>query len=134
MTTPHQYSESYNKAASLLKTQAILLVVFGSLGIFFGLLFTLLFFVASAATYSQSESIEFFIYGILTPIFMIIPHIYFLISGITLLRKPSPQVAKVLSIINIVLGVMWNIVILIFAVLYIAQSAAYEKEYKKASQ
>lgn len=131
MTT---YSEAYNKAASLLKTQAILLIVFGALGVLFGLLFTALFILAAVGTYSQPESIEFLIYAVMTPVFMVLPHIYFIVSGIVLLRNPSPKVAKVMSIINIVLGAMSNLVILIFAVLYIAQSAAYENEYKKASQ
>ncbi len=131
MTT---FSEDYTKAAMLLKTQSILLIVFGAIGVLFGILLSLLFLFASASTYDQAESIMLFIYGILTPLFMIIPHIYFIVAGVILLRNPAPKLAKVLSIINIVLGAMWNLVILIFAVLYIAQSASYEKEYKKASQ
>ena len=131
MTTAIENSTSYQKAASLLKVQAILAIVFGSIGIVFGILLTFLFFIASGlGEVTESESIEFFVYGALMPFLYIIPHIYLVISGSFLLRSPSPKLAKVLTVVNIVFGALWNLILLVFAVLYIAQSSDYERGYK----
>ncbi|MES2631218.1 MAG: hypothetical protein V4611_04655 [Patescibacteria group bacterium] len=132
MTTQLAESTPYTKAASLLKTEAILAIVFGSIGIIvsFALVALYILVTESGISLTQEESIEMFFYGIITPIFLFVSHIYLIISGTVLLQNPTPKLAKVLSIINIVIGALWNLVLLIFAILYIAQSAEYEKGYK----
>ncbi len=132
MTTEPSHSAQYLKATSLLKTQAILAIVFGGLGVMFAIGLVALYILTSESgvEFNQEETIQFFFYLIITPIFLFISHIYLIISGATLLRSPTPKVAKALSIANIVVGALWNLIILIFAVLFVAQSNEYEKGYK----
>ncbi|MFZ1301392.1 MAG: hypothetical protein WAQ27_02320 [Candidatus Microsaccharimonas sp.] len=130
MTTTTHETEQYKKAAGLLKTQAIIAIVFGGLGVLIGFILTVIFIAASGFSETEYQAVELIIYAVLTPLFIIVPYIYLLISGILLLRNPTPKLAKVLSIINIVFGALWNLVVLIFAVLYVAQSADYERGYK----
>ena len=136
MTTTAEHTPQYQKAASLLKTQGILATVFGSIGIVFGIFLTAIFLLAASigTDVTESERVEFIAYGVLMPFLFIIPHIYLVVSGAILLRGPSPKLAKGLSIANIVFGALWNLIILITAVLYVAQSSEYEHGYKEAKK
>lgn len=134
MTTTKEISTRYEKSVSLLKTQAILTIVFGSLGVLaaFGLVGLYIAANQYGVYMTEEERIEMFAYMIVMPVFLFITHVYFIISGSFLLKSPTPKVAKTLSIVNVVLGAMWNWVILIFAVLYVAVSRDYENGYKQA--
>jgi hypothetical protein len=123
----------YDSAVSALKIQAILAIVFGGLGILLAFALVGLYILVGSLSMTElqpEEAIELAVYGIVTPIALFITHIYLVISGIVLLKKPDPKIVKALSITNIVVGAMFNLIVLIFAVLFIAKSGDYEKGYK----
>lgn len=119
----------YESAANLIRVHGIISIIFGAIGVSIGL-FLLLLFGFAITEYNDYQVISSFITGVLVFIFAILPHIYLLVSGIHLLRNPRPSVAKTLIIINLVVGVFWNLVILIFAILNLTQFHDYERGYK----
>ena len=120
----------YLQAVSIIKIQSILTIIFGGIGVLFGLLVLGLFGFAMSAAYSDADALGFFILFICTLLFWLLPHIYFIISGVTLYRLPHPRIVKILTIVNLVIGVFWNIVLLVFAIITLVQSADYESGYK----
>lgn len=126
MSEHEQDSRHYRSAASLIRVHGILAIVFGAIGIAFSLLLTLLFTFGITDPNSSYQVISAFITALLVVIFVVLPHVYLLISGIHLLREPRPVVAKTLIIINLIVGVFYNLVILIFAIINLTQIADYE--------
>ena len=126
--TPAEF-QRYEKSLSSLKTQAILAIVFGALGILFSFLILGSYILLSGLDPKEVDidKVDLFLYGIVTPIFLFATHVYYVVAGVFLLREPTPKVAKVLSIINIVVGAGWNLIILIFAALFLARSVDYER-------
>ncbi|MFZ3009600.1 MAG: hypothetical protein WA030_01095 [Candidatus Microsaccharimonas sp.] len=121
----------FDRAANLLRTNGILSIVFGSMGAFFGLLFMALCTIAMMASETSEDAAYMFLMGVGTLVLFILPHIYLIISGATLLRHPAPNVARTLVIITLVIGVFWNLVTLIFSILNLTQLRDYEVGYNK---
>ena len=117
----------YEQAASLMRTHGILSIVFGAIGTFFGLIVIVLFSIALSGSYDQADAIGFILLFLLTLIFWVLPHIYLLVAGVTLLRLPEPRIAKTLSIINIVISVFGNYILLVFAIISLVQASDYER-------
>ena len=120
----------YESAASLIRVHGIIAIIFGSLGSVI-CLFIMLLFGFAISEYNSYQVINSFISGFLVFIFGLLPHVYLLVSGIHLLKNPRPPVAKTLIIINLIVGVFYNLVILIFAIINLTQIADYESGYRK---
>lgn len=126
----------HDRAASLIKANGIVTIVFGSLGVLLGILYALVFayggYSADDYTYSEASNavggliVAFFIF-----LFVIIPHVFLIISGATLVRKPAPKIARGLTIANLVIGALWNIVILIMSIISLTQMNDYERHHHK---
>lgn len=114
----------YEQAASMVKVQGILSIIFGGLGSLAGLIFMIFVGVDLVDAYSY-EVIGLSLLLVGSIIFWLLPHVYFIVSGITLLNLPEPNVAKALTIINLVIGVFWNLILVIFAIIVLTQSADY---------
>ena len=123
-------THQYQQAVSMIKIQGILSIVFGGIGAFFGLIALALFAVAMSVAQLDADAVGFFILFVCTLLFWILPHVYFIVSGIALYRLPEPRVVKTLTIVNLVVGVFWNIVLLVFSIITLVQSADYELGYK----
>ena len=124
----------FNRAASTLKVHGILAIIFGGLGVFAALIMTLLISLGTLGDdsygYNPSDSVAgLFFIGLIIFIFWTLPHIYLIVSGTYLIRQPSPKLAKVLVIINLVIGVFWNLVLLIFAIINLTELSNYERGY-----
>ena len=84
MTEPAHHPQS--QAASMLKVQGIITLVFGGLGALLGLILMIIFGAALNQAYSDNDIVEFSIYFIMSMLFVFIPHVYFIVSGIILIR------------------------------------------------
>jgi hypothetical protein len=122
----HKETIEYSRAVSTIKTQGILSIVFGALGAFVGLIIMIIFAAAMSGAYTDDDMVGYFIMFVSTLFFWLVPHVYLIVSGVILLRLPSPTITKVLTIINLVIGAFWNIVLLVFAIITLTQSADYE--------
>lgn len=120
----------YEAAASMMRVQGILAIVFGGLGAMISL-FVMLLFTFAITEYNSYQVISSFIMGFLVLIFGVLPHAYLIFSGIQLIKNPKPSVAKTLTIINLIVGVLYNWITLIFAIITLTQLHDYEKGYKK---
>lgn len=125
----------YKRSTDMLKAHGILAIVFGALGVLTGLFITILMSIglladSSYSTYSYDSSIGLFLVNAIVFIFWTLPHIYLIIAGSYLVREPSPQLAKVLVITNLVVGVFWNLILVIFSIINLTQIADY-KRFKK---
>ena len=123
-STPH------TQAASMLKVQGIITLVFGGLGTFLGLLLMVLFGFALSQAYNDNDIVEFGVYFIMSVLFVLIPHVYFIVSGIVLIRQPEPKLARLITIINLVIGAVANYIVLAFAIISLVQVKEYEQGYK----
>lgn len=122
----------FERANSALKAHGIVSIVFGALGILFGIFMLILVSIGTVTdpTYDDnSSSLGLFFVSIFMLVFWLLPHAYLITSGIYLTRQPSPRLAKTLVIINLVVGVFYNLVILIFAIVNLTQSGDYERGY-----
>lgn len=124
--THHKEPIEYTRAVSTIKTQGILSIVFGGLGIVAGLIFMIIFAAAMSSSYSDEDMVGYFILFVSTLFFWLVPHVYLVVSGVILTRLPSATTAKVLTIINLVVGAFWNLVLLVFAIITLTQSADYQ--------
>ena len=131
--TPH-HKEQFEKANGLLRVHGILAIIFGGLGLLAGLLFLLVMGVSSLASARLEDSISAFAIGVFTFVLFILPHLYLVISGVTLLKTPPVRTARTLVIINLIVGALWNLVLLVFAIINLTQLDDYERGYpvKKA--
>jgi hypothetical protein len=120
--------EKQNHAASAIRVQGILAIVFGGLGILGSIILGFIF-LASLATFPERESVEISVYLVLGFVFFFLPHIYLLVSGLYLLKKPAPKIVFVLSIINLVVGFFWNVFLLVVAIISLVVHGDYERGY-----
>lgn len=120
----------YESAVSMVKTHGLLSIIFGGLGAFTGLIMMGLFALAIGTSYNEGDAIGFFLLFICTILFWMLPHIYLIIAGVTLQRLPEPRIVKILTIINLVIGIFWNLVLLVFAIISLTQLNEYEDGYR----
>ncbi len=118
------------QAASMLKVQGIISIVFGGLGVFIGLILMVIFALALGQAHTDNDVIEFLVWFVISVLFILMPHIYLIISGVILTRLPEPKLARLLTIINLIVGAMSNYVVLAFAIISLVQSREYEEGYK----
>ena len=123
----------YQRAASTLRIHGILSIIFGGLGVLGALLFTLLltFGASSGAEFGEYDDTGIGLLAMSIVILMLwtLPHIYLIIAGTHLIREPASKLAKTLIIINLIVGVFWNLVLLIFAIINLTQLSDYERGY-----
>jgi hypothetical protein len=122
----------FDRSASTMRVHGILSIIFGGLGVLAGLIFTIILAVSSLndSSYDSSNSaLGLFIVGLLIFVFWVLPHVYLIVAGSYLIRQPTPKLAKVLIIINLVIGVFWNLVLLIFAIINLTELGDYERGY-----
>lgn len=129
-----EITRAFESSASLMRVHGILSIIFGGIGAIVGIFFTALFAIAMAVTNNESDQIAYLVFAILALVVWLIPHIYLVIAGIVLVKQPEPGLAKVLTIINLVIGVFWNYVLLVFAIISLVQLGDYKHGYhhKKA--
>jgi uncharacterized membrane protein len=123
--TPREQSQ----AASMLKVQGIITLVFGGLGAVLGLILMIIFGIALSQAYTDQDVIETAIYCCMSALFIFMPHVYFVISGIVLTREPEPKTAKLITIINLIVGAVSNYIVLAFAIISLIQAKEYEAYY-----
>lgn len=122
----------YERAAGGLKVHGILAIVFGSLGVLGALIFTLLIALGTFADESYmayDSSLGLFLVSIMIFVFWTLPHIYLIAAGSYLVREPAPRLARVFVIINLVLGVFYNLILLVIAIVNLTQASDYERGY-----
>lgn len=119
----------FERASNMLRVQGIITIVFGALGVLFGSLMMIAFGLSALYDHTFNGPAQLFFMAIVTFVLFILPHIYLIISGITLSRQPQPNVARILTIINLAIGVFWNLIILIFAIISLTQSSDYERHF-----
>ena len=132
MTTSKKIA--HTQAVSMLKVQGIVTLVFGALGAFLGLILVILFGFALSQAYSDNDIIEYGVYFVMSVLFILIPHVYFIISGVVLIRQPEPKLARLMTIINLVVGAVANYIVLAFAIISLVQHKEYEEGYKKPKE
>lgn len=123
----------YHRSESTLKIHGILAIVFGGLGTLSAALFTLLLIASTYADESfdnVNSPVGLFIVSAMIFVFWTLPHIYLIVAGSYLVREPVPRLAKTLVIINLVIGVFWNLILLIFAIINLTQLTDYERGYQ----
>lgn len=122
----------YERAAGALKVHGIISIVFGAIGTLVALLFTLLITAETIADPSYDTyygPFGLFILSTMVFVFWTLPHLYLIAAGIYLTREPAPKVAKTLIIINLVVGVFWNLVLVVISIVNLTQIADYKRAY-----
>lgn len=117
------------QAASMLKVQGIIAMIFGALGALLGVALMFIFGVGLANAYSDSDIAEYSVLFLGSILFVIMPHVYLIISGVILARSPEPKLSRLLTIINLIVGAMSNYIILAFAIISLVQAKEYEAGY-----
>lgn len=129
-----QEMHAFGRAANAVKIQGILSIIFGGLGLLGGVLMGLFYYVAAAGGASTGLGIpELSILLVLGFIFFFLPHVFFIVAGVYLLRKPTPVLVRVLTIINLILGFFWNLPILVTAIISLVMSADYDRFHARNS-
>ncbi|HEY8886190.1 MAG TPA: hypothetical protein VIM31_01675 [Candidatus Microsaccharimonas sp.] len=122
----------FDRATSALKVHGILAIIFGGLGALLGLL---LIAVTSLGTLSDptydsyNSPLGLFFVSAMIVVFWVLPHAYLIASGMYLTREPSPKLARTLVIINLVIGVFYNLILLVIAIVNLTQITDYERGY-----
>jgi len=122
----------YGRAESSIRVHGIVSIIFGSLGVVAGIFFTLLMSLGTMVdeTYDAYNSpVGLLLVTALVFIFWTVPHLYLIASGIYLTRQPSPKLARTLIIINLIVGVFYNLILLVFAIINLTQIGDYERGY-----
>jgi hypothetical protein len=122
----------YSRATNTLKVHGIVSIVFGAIGTLAAILFTILVAAGTMADESYdsyNSPFGLFIVSVMIFVFFTLPHLYLIAAGIYLTREPAPKLAKTLVIINLVVGVFWNLVILVFSIVNLTQLTDYERTY-----
>jgi len=119
-----------NQAASMLKIQGIISAIFGGIGVLGGLVMMVIFALALGNAYTDNDIVGYAILFGGSILFVLIPHIYLIIAGVILMRQPEPKLARLLTIINLIVGAMSNYVVLAFAIISLTQVKEYEEGYK----
>ena len=126
MTTQPK-SDKYQTAAKFIKVTGILSIIFGILGTLFGLAYVLIY--PHLPPDPETAQIPVVFLAIVTTIFWIIPHAFLTVSGIQLVQYPAPSKVRAFAIATIVIGAVWNIVLLAFAIVNLTQLRDYTAEY-----
>jgi len=122
----------FERASSLINVHGILAIVFGGLGLLVALFFAVALGISAVTeVLTPEDTVGYTIMSLFGIVFMVIPHIYLVIAGIYLLKKPTPKAARVLIIINLVIGAFWNLILVIFAIINLTQISDYERGYIK---
>jgi len=123
----------YDRSTGTLKVHGIMSIIFGSLGILVALMFTTLMVIGSMAENSygsyDSSIAGLSIVGMVIFIFWTLPHIYLVVAGYYLMREPTPRLAKTLILVNLVIGIFWNLILLILSIINLTQFSDYERGY-----
>ncbi|MDB5162359.1 MAG: hypothetical protein JWM52_867 [Candidatus Saccharibacteria bacterium] len=122
----------YSRAASALKVHGILAIIFGGLAVLGSILFTLLITLGTFADESYdsyNSPLGLFLVSAMIFVLWTLPHIYLIAAGIYLMREPSPKLARTLVIINLVIGVFYNLILLVIAIVNLTQITDYERTY-----
>jgi len=122
----------FNRAQGMLKAHGIVAIVFGALGVL-GFLVGLLFVVQIAIFAQLADAVGAIALAAVAFVLFTVPHVYLIIAGAQLVRTPTPRLAKTLVIINLVIGVFWNYVLLILAIINLTQIGDYARHYKKST-
>lgn len=120
---------AHNQAMSMMKVQGIITTIFGALGTLMGLVLMVVFALALGQAYTENDVVGALMMFIVSVLFILIPHIYLIISGIMLIRQPEPKLARLLTIINLVVGAVSNYVVLAFAIISLVMAKEYEEGY-----
>lgn len=116
-------SPAYKSSLTNIKVTAILSIIFGAIGTLFGIIGIIYMMTSPSRDYDTPE-----VAGLMT-LLWIFPHIFLIVSGIRLLVKPRPSEVKGLTITTIVIGAIWNVILLAFAIITLTQLGAYQNEY-----
>jgi len=134
----HRHEESnfsqllYRRSAGVLKVHGVLAVIFGLIGMAVALLFLFAMTVGPLAYGADSYggASAKLLMGALIFLFLVVPHIYLVVSGVFLFREPPASTAKVLIILNLIAGIFFNFLLAAFAVANLIQSPDYERGHK----
>lgn len=137
MSELHLQQEQFTNAKRWLKVQGILSIIFGALGTLFAAPLAFFYSIGITAELatempgleSEIGPVVFIIVLIVGLILWLIPHLFLIVSGALLARGPKPGVAKGLTITNLIIGAMWNYLILAFAIVSLVQSGNYARGY-----
>lgn len=124
----------FHRAESMIRVNGILSIVFGAIGTFFAIIILAVLIAdpsASSGYGTDDYAVGAGVMAFFVFFFWLVPHLFFLLAGTLLLRSPTPGAARGLIITNLVIGVMWNLVILIFSIIALTQTGDYERGYKK---
>ncbi|MDN5275780.1 MAG: hypothetical protein JWN33_429 [Candidatus Saccharibacteria bacterium] len=125
---------AYNQSAGLVKVHGVISIVLGALGVLFGLLLCIASSILPSLGDNEFSTLGGVVLGFIIFIFVVIPHVYFIVSGIYLIRQPSPRLVKGFVIGNLILGLLYgNVIILVFAIINLIQASAYERGYDNPS-
>ena len=137
MTEQANYIQyKFERASSMMRVHGILAVVFGSLGILGAILFSIITFFSALTDQTIMPEDAVLVASIAAAfifVFILLPHVYLLISGMYLMKRPDPKTAKVLIIINLIVSALWNLVIFIFAIIDLTQINDYRAGYKEST-
>lgn len=98
----------------MLKVTAILSIVFGFIGIFFGI-----WLIQTGLSDPRFTSGSLF--GVIVFIVWVLPHVFWIISGFQLLQSPKKSLTQGLLVTTIVLGALWNVLLMAFAIVNLVQ-------------
>lgn len=135
MAESHEETK-YLSAQSFLKVQGVLSLIFGSIGVVVGSPLVLLYSLSlpewsTEYSYTGGDWIAVSFIIALGIIFWIIPHVFMIIAGSHLVRHPKPGLAKGLTVANLVIGALYNYILMAFAIVSLVQSSNYEAGYRK---
>lgn len=125
--TTESHSEKYQTAAKFIKVTGILSIIFGALGALFGIAYVLIY--PHIPPDPETADIPVVFLTIATTILWTIPHAFLTVSGIQLIKHPAPSKVRALAITTIVIGAIWNIILLAFAIVNLTQLREYTAEY-----
>jgi len=138
MTAHNEHTKIlFERSASLLRVHGIVSIIFGAIGVFSALVIAAVVAVIFAVPTAEftppnaEETAGLLIISIAAFFFWLLPHIYLIVAGVYLVKEPTPGVAKVLVIINLIIGFFTNLGLLIFGIINLVQSADYENGYHK---
>ena len=127
-------NHDYEQAASLIKTQGVLSIVFGGIGVFIGLVVLVFLWIVLSTSYATEDVIAALFLSLLGFVFLLLPHVFLIVAGVTLLRQPEPRVVRILTIITLVIGALENLVLLIMSILVLLKLDDYEVLYPEYSE
>ena len=127
-------NHDYEQAASLIKTQGVLSIVFGGIGVFIGLVVLVFLWIVLSTSYATEDVIAALFLSLLGFVFLLLPHVFLVVAGVTLLRQPEPRVVRILTIITLVIGALENLVLLIMSILVLLKLDDYEALYPEYSE